>query len=626
MRQINCYIPIKLRIVGELSDAQFDQLGETLVRIIAGRIAFAQRTLTGQGMIPQVGAWGSIGPIEFFEPARWESETETYTIPSYKDGGTPTAVRTASKRKKRRQIAITNEIRQAVEEKLLEQPLDLGFIADPAMIAAWRVQLVLWTYSNFFVPEKPPKESELRKIQAEIEKKIVIPLMGERLRAFYESVGAPYHVLSLAPEVEYAVLPKDVRDVVAGGLSGWLQIRDEIAAHFTPELQSNLLRFYGMAPEGKMVKVKVWQDREPVIVHEDLLVVLEPVASILAHISPLLRDKYPDFWKHHSALGLQIRHIRGSKTLSPHTVGKAIDTSATYNPHLKDPGLLTILSLLGDIDSTAGVRRLQKRRALLASQRETLLAGREMSEEFKRFLLEAEGRYREWLAAQEKFQSIFPRVFPGTDRPVVLREVIQRVEAEHDKVKLRLDKAAEVLEKAEQDQTDLEDERKRLSDHMPSLRTELRQISNQIKQLRRKRQTPQKTKGPSEMLTIADAEKRRTAISLDTNQTRTRLKELNGLLQIAKKTINQAKDKHKKIGEEYKFLGNLAKDLVGDDDLLFKEDVVNPGLETIRRQGYLNIPWEVIRVFLEHGFDWGGLWQAPDFMHFEWSGKVSGEE
>ena len=45
MQQINCYIPIKLRITGRLNDAQLDQLTETIVRAVAARISFAQRTI-----------------------------------------------------------------------------------------------------------------------------------------------------------------------------------------------------------------------------------------------------------------------------------------------------------------------------------------------------------------------------------------------------------------------------------------------------------------------------------------------------------------------------------------------------------------------------------------------------
>ena len=45
MSRINCYIPIKLRITGRLSDAQLDQLGEELVRALAARISFAEGTV-----------------------------------------------------------------------------------------------------------------------------------------------------------------------------------------------------------------------------------------------------------------------------------------------------------------------------------------------------------------------------------------------------------------------------------------------------------------------------------------------------------------------------------------------------------------------------------------------------
>jgi hypothetical protein len=46
--QVNCYIPIKLRITGRLSDSQLDGLSDTLVRALAARISFAERTIAKQ--------------------------------------------------------------------------------------------------------------------------------------------------------------------------------------------------------------------------------------------------------------------------------------------------------------------------------------------------------------------------------------------------------------------------------------------------------------------------------------------------------------------------------------------------------------------------------------------------
>src|SRR5207249_222059 len=97
------------------------------------------------------------------------------------------------------------------------------------------------------------------KIHDQIEQ-IVLPLMEERFRDFYGSLYDPYHFLSLAPEFEYTGMPDQVKATVSGGLFGWLQIRDDIASRLDPEMRSNLLRFYDMAPRGKMVEARVWPD------------------------------------------------------------------------------------------------------------------------------------------------------------------------------------------------------------------------------------------------------------------------------------------------------------------------------------------------------------------------------
>jgi hypothetical protein len=86
MPEINCYIPIKLRITGRLSDAQLEQLGETIVRALAARIAFAQRTIASH-LGGQALRAGMELVREEYEPARTDAETGTYSVPSYQRPG-----------------------------------------------------------------------------------------------------------------------------------------------------------------------------------------------------------------------------------------------------------------------------------------------------------------------------------------------------------------------------------------------------------------------------------------------------------------------------------------------------------------------------------------------------------
>ena len=85
MPQINCYLPIKLRIVGELSDAQLEQLGQTLVRSLRTRLAFAERTIAAHHNLVTIG--GASEVREAYDPAREESESSSYRIPSYQQKG-----------------------------------------------------------------------------------------------------------------------------------------------------------------------------------------------------------------------------------------------------------------------------------------------------------------------------------------------------------------------------------------------------------------------------------------------------------------------------------------------------------------------------------------------------------
>src|SRR2546425_1069759 len=121
-----------------------------------------------------------------------------------------------------------------------------------------------------------------------------------------------------------------------------------------------------MAPNGKMAETKVWPGEEGVIVHEDLLPALESVASTLKSLVPLLKVKYKDFWEHRGdPQGLQIRPISGSKRISQHALGKAVDIASHYNPHLTEHirgrQILTIIRLLGEIESMKNIRKYGRR-------------------------------------------------------------------------------------------------------------------------------------------------------------------------------------------------------------------------------------------------------------------------
>src|SRR5262245_38424456 len=94
MSDINCYIPIKLRITGRPSDSQLDQLGDALVRAITERLAFAERTIGNDRSINAVGASDL---RESFLSDHYHPESGTYAIPSYNNNGVPTPVQVQSK-------------------------------------------------------------------------------------------------------------------------------------------------------------------------------------------------------------------------------------------------------------------------------------------------------------------------------------------------------------------------------------------------------------------------------------------------------------------------------------------------------------------------------------------------
>src|SRR4051812_42978722 len=83
MRQVNCYIPIKVCISGSLSAAQLDELGDALIRAIAARMEQARRTLSEHGHAPTRETAASTH--EWFDPTRLSNGR--YGLPSYDEGG-----------------------------------------------------------------------------------------------------------------------------------------------------------------------------------------------------------------------------------------------------------------------------------------------------------------------------------------------------------------------------------------------------------------------------------------------------------------------------------------------------------------------------------------------------------
>lgn len=81
MRQINCYIPIKLRITGRLSDAQLDRLVEGLMRTLVERIEFAERAIAIRHGEQLKGNFELLR--EGYNSAREDGAAEGYSVPSY---------------------------------------------------------------------------------------------------------------------------------------------------------------------------------------------------------------------------------------------------------------------------------------------------------------------------------------------------------------------------------------------------------------------------------------------------------------------------------------------------------------------------------------------------------------
>lgn len=81
MAQINCHLPIKLRIVGELGDAQLEQLGPTLVRLVQARLALAERTIAARYNVTAMS--GKRDVREAYDPAFAEIPAAAYHLPAY---------------------------------------------------------------------------------------------------------------------------------------------------------------------------------------------------------------------------------------------------------------------------------------------------------------------------------------------------------------------------------------------------------------------------------------------------------------------------------------------------------------------------------------------------------------
>src|SRR5262245_34565230 len=89
MPQINCYIPIKLRLVGELGEAQLEQLGQTLVRMLQARLAFAEQAIQVKHRDFSGSVAQNLLQVDY-EPADKDSAPHTYQAPSYNRRADPT--------------------------------------------------------------------------------------------------------------------------------------------------------------------------------------------------------------------------------------------------------------------------------------------------------------------------------------------------------------------------------------------------------------------------------------------------------------------------------------------------------------------------------------------------------
>jgi hypothetical protein len=631
MARANCFFPITLRVTGRLSDAQLEAAAGALTRAVRSRLAFARSTLAERGISMTVSAQSAELSIPF-DQDRLSPDESTYAVASYDSGGRAARLPVRLRRARRPTSLMTDEIRDAVTKHIDEQALDAAFLADAAWVAAWHEEVVSWVQTTFFPPLGRVTKGQQRALLKRIENEIVIPLMTQRLQAFYGTLGDPFHTLALAPEVEFRLLPAEVRGVVGGGLAGWQSIRDEIADGLAIGMQGNLLWFYGMVPDGKMTTVKLWPGGGSTLVHEDLAAALQSIGTDLAALQGVLDKDSPSFQfldklRHNSPLGLQIRHMHGSakraKTLSPHHLGKSVDILAYENPHFLDERLLVVLGLFGGMNARLNLRGFKPRRELIERHRlgtSRVVGGRD---EFVDFMQDAETRYNAWSDAQIAFQDHFPQVTRASQLPVDLEPVIKRVEAERDRVKAVLDAAVAAGAEAERQRAEAAEAKAELPTRVQAARKELADARRDLRQLQR---TPTRQRSPDVASAIIAARDRVDAAQRDERAIRSERHPLNRRLEKAQAAVERNAKEVKGLSGEHAMVRQLSTDLINDQDLLFREKtVVNPGLATMQQQGFLSLPWEVVQVFLSHGFDWGGFWEHPDFMHFDWLGKVSGE-
>ena len=95
MPQINCHLPIKLRLVGSPNEAQLEQLGQTLVRTLQAQLALAERTIRARHLVAPVDAPAPIQ--ESYDLAYADPDRAHYQIPSYDRQGQRVSMRLAKR-------------------------------------------------------------------------------------------------------------------------------------------------------------------------------------------------------------------------------------------------------------------------------------------------------------------------------------------------------------------------------------------------------------------------------------------------------------------------------------------------------------------------------------------------
>ena|GEM_PF-2590908 len=119
MPQVNCYIPIKVCIRGRLSDAQLDELGESLARAVAARIATAQQRISSsQHGQPTRGAAEIIK--QAYEAARHDVVSEKYRVSSYQGQGAAAAVSIQERAARQRQLETVQKQEQSALRRIHE--------------------------------------------------------------------------------------------------------------------------------------------------------------------------------------------------------------------------------------------------------------------------------------------------------------------------------------------------------------------------------------------------------------------------------------------------------------------------------------------------------------------------